>query len=216
MIKRFRDLKPKEFIVVGVDTATGGPDYCAAQFLSKTKLDVPIVYHKQVIATEMTPVIHRELEAIFDKTGVRPVVAYERNNGGLFELERLASLNRANKYDIFQMYSYGKGDNSPTDKLGWDTNTATRPKMLTDLKEAIDKRVIGIYDRATVNEMFAFIINQKSSSWKAEAEKGAHDDLIMALAIAWQLYQSEEPPRDINEVIQEFPDEKLFNEGGFY
>jgi hypothetical protein len=33
-----------------------------------------------------------------------------------------------------------------------------------------------------------------SDELKAQAEQGAHDDLIMALAIAWQLYQSESPP----------------------
>jgi len=41
--------------------------------------------------------------------------------------------------------------------------------------------------------MFSFIISQTSTSWKAQAEQGAHDDLIMSLAIAWQLYQTENP-----------------------
>ena len=27
----------------------------------------------------------------------------------------------------------------------------------------------------------------------SQAEQGGHDDLVMSLAIAWQLYQSEEP-----------------------
>ena len=43
MLTRYRELNPGEFFVIGVDTAAGGSDYCAAQFLSKTKLDVPIV-----------------------------------------------------------------------------------------------------------------------------------------------------------------------------
>lgn len=63
--------------------------------------------------------------------------------------------------------------------------------MLSMLKEAIDNRLITIYDKPTVNEMFSFIVSQTSSSWKAQAEQGAHDDLIMALAGAWQLYQTE-------------------------
>jgi hypothetical protein len=66
--------------------------------------------------------------------------------------------------------------------------------MLSMLKEAIDNRLIRIYDKPTITEMFSFIISQTSSSWKAQAEQGAHDDLIMALAIAWQLYQTEHPP----------------------
>jgi hypothetical protein len=70
--------------VIGVDTAAGGSDYCAAQFLSKTKLDVPIVYHSHTLASEMTPVLQEELERIYDLTRVPPVIAYERNNGGVF------------------------------------------------------------------------------------------------------------------------------------
>ena len=70
--------------------------------------------------------------------------------------------------------------------------------MLQDLKEAIDNVLLRVYDSITVNELFSFIVNQTASSWKAQAESGAHDDLIMALAIAWQLYQQEPSPAVIN------------------
>ncbi len=194
--RRYRDYRPGEFIVVGVDTAWGGTDYCAAQMLSKTNLDIPVVYHSKVLATEMTPLIHQELERIYDETKVKPVVAFERNNGGVAELERLATLNRNGKYRIY-VEKHGQGTTEAVEetvKLGWSTTSASRPTMLQMLKEAVDGGAIRIYDKPTVNEMFAFIISQTSSSWKAQAEQGAHDDLIMALAIAWQLYQTENPP----------------------
>lgn len=196
MFRRYRQYQKGEFIVVGVDTSWGGLDYCTAQFLSKTNLDVPVVYHSKVLATEMTPRIHTELERIHDQTGVRPVVAFERNNGGIAELERLATLNRNNKYTIYvERRGIGTTDEVETTiKLGWTTSSASRPTMLSMLKECIDNQLITIYDKPTINEMFAFIISQTSSSWKAQAENGAHDDLIMALAIAWQLYQSESAP----------------------
>lgn len=194
--RTYRDFKPGEFVVVFADTAAGGGDFCAAHFLSKTELDIPLVYHKKVIATEMTPAIHAKLEEIFDITGVRPVVAYERNNGGLFEMDRLATLNRNQKYTIYrtklnQGTKYGQAEGP---KLGWDTNSATRPMMLQMIKEAVDKQLIRIYDRPTINEMFSFIEVQTSSAWKAQAEKSAHDDLVMSLAGVWQLYQTEKPP----------------------
>jgi len=215
MLRRYRKIEPGEFIVVGVDTAAGGTDYCAAQFLSKTKLDVPIVYHSKSLATEMTPIVFGELERIYDITGVPPTVAYERNNGGVFELERLASLNRLNKFRVFNMMTYGAIDNPEKRKIGWDTNSATRPKMLSDLKEAIDKRLVKLYDKRTVDELFSFIVVETSTAWKAQAEKGAHDDLVMALAIAWQLQQSERVPL-VNE-DEEFPDDtKKFGTDGFY
>lgn len=193
--RRYRQYQKGEFFVVAADTSWGGTDYCAVQFLSKTNLDVPVVYHSKVLATEMTPLIHLELEKIYDQTQVKPVVAFERNNGGVAELERLATLNRNGKYRIFtEQTKVGTTETTESShKLGYTTNSATRPTMLSMLKEAIDNRLITIYDKPTINEMFAFIISQTSSSWKAQAEQGAHDDLIMALAIAWQLYQSENP-----------------------
>lgn len=194
--RRYRNYEKGEFFVVFADTAWGGTDYCAVQFLSKTRLDVPVVYHSNVLATEMTPLIHTELEKIHDTTGVKPVIAFERNNGGVAEIERLAVLNRNGKYRIYEEKTYSLADRTlePTKrKLGWTTSSATRPTMLSMLKEAVDNKLIRIYDKPTVTEMFSFIVNQTSSSWKAQAEEGAHDDLIMALAGAWQLYQTENP-----------------------
>jgi len=187
--RRYRPYRKGEFYVVAADTAAGGGDRCAAQFLSKTYIDVPLVYHSEETATTMTPLLHAELEKIFDATGVKPAVAYERANGGAFEMDRLAALNRLGKYTIFTMPTYGKTENPDSTKLGWDTNTATRPKMLQDLKEAIDNQVITLYDKPTINEMFSFVVVQTSSSWKAQAEKNSHDDLVMSLAIVWQMYQ---------------------------
>ena len=195
MLRKYRDWQRGEFVVVGADTAAGGLDYSAAVFLSKTNLDLPLIYHSKAMATEMTPILHLELERIYDQTGVKPVVAPETNNGGSFEIERLATLNRNSKYVIYQQKkNVGTTDSTENSvKLGWTTSSATRPTMLQMLKEAIDNRLLTIWDKPLVNEMFAFIISQTSSSWKAQAEQGAHDDLIMALAIAWQLYQSENP-----------------------
>lgn len=200
MLRKYRELEKGEFIVIGVDTSWGGLDFSVAQFLSYHKLDVPLVYHKKALASEMTPVVHREAERIFDETGVPPVVAIERQNGGIAEIERLIRLNRLNKYKIYKQKQnlatkYTTGD-SP--KYGWDTTSASRPVMLSHLKEAVDNHLITIYDRPTINEMFSFVEVQTASAWKAQAERGSHDDLVMALAIAWQLYQSEKPPAQRN------------------
>lgn len=216
MFRRYRKYEQNEFFVVGADTAWGGTDYCSVQFLSKTKLDVPVVYHSKVLASEMTPLLHNELERIHDETGVQPVVAIERNNGGVAEIERLATLNRANKYRIYTEKKNIGSTDSTTDtvKLGWTTSSATRPTMLSMLKEAIDNRLVRIYDRPTINEMFSFIVSQTSSSWKAQAEQGAHDDLIMALAIAWQLYQTENKPQEFDTF--DLHDETTFDKEGFF
>lgn len=178
-VRQYRDLEHGESIVVGVDPGTGERNYSCAQFLSRTMLDVPLVYHTSEIAVVMTNEIVPMLEKIYGQTGIRPVIAYERGNGGVFELERLSAMNRRGKFEIYKMAN---------NKVGWDTNTATRPKMLGDLKDAIDKHLITLYDKITVEEMFSFILSRSASLWKARAERGAVDDAIMALAIAWQLH----------------------------
>lgn len=189
MFRQFRPIEVNEFIVAFADGASGGPDYCACPFMSVTKLDFPLLYHSRGLTNDMTNAIYPVLEKIYDVTYLKPVIAYERNFGGVFELERLAALNRLNKYTIFKMPTYGRDDNSEAVKLGWDTNTATRPKMLQDWKEAIDKRLPRIYDKQTITEHYSFIVSQTSSSWKAQAEKGAHDDLVISHAGCWQLGQ---------------------------
>lgn len=186
--RQYREIEWGEHIVVGGDCSAGLGDYSCCQWFSKSRLDVPLVYHSPKIASEMTIAILPVLERIFDKTGIKPTIAYERNNGGVFEMERLALLNRNSKYCIYEMPKVGNIENPEPTKLGYDTNTATRPAMLTALKEAVDKQLIRIYDEPTIRELFSFIIVNTSSSQKAQAERNKHDDLIMALAISYQLH----------------------------
>ena len=211
--RRYRDYGQGEFFVIFADTGAGGGDYCAAQFLSKTRLDVPTVYHSPESATVMTPLLHTELERIYDDTGIQPIVAYERNNGGVFEIERLSTLNRLQKYRVYTMKSIdSEGKLTDTGKLGWDTNSATRPKMLQDGKEFIDKQLIKIYDEPTVNEMFSFVTRRTPGGYRVEAEANAHDDLVMALLGAIQLFQTELPVLHDDYLA---PTEEVFTDGFF-
>lgn len=188
---RFRDWQAGEFVICFVDMAAGGIDNCAGQFLSHKWLDVPEVYHAQVTGSFVTPLIHERLSQISASTGVQPIVAFERNNGGGFEMDRLARLNRYGAYRIYTMKNIDPtGRIVDTGKYGWDTNSATRPKMLQELKDALEGRLLHIYHRQTISELFSFIVKPNG---RAEAEVGAHDDLVMALAGAWQLYQTEAP-----------------------
>lgn len=212
--KMFRPLQQGEFILYFVDPSAGGADNTAGHGLSNKWLDVPLILHTPLTITAVTPMIHNELTRIYKETGVRPVVAFERNNGGGFEMERLGRLNRNGDYRIFTMKALDPtGRLIDTGKMGWDTNTATRPKMLQELKEAIEGRMIHLYHEPTVNEMFSFIV---SATGKPEAEAGAHDDLVMALAGVWQLYQTEQPESDMSggAVVETIPANGMYKEAG--
>lgn len=195
MFTLYRELEEGEFILFFVDTAGEGRDFNAGHGLSKGKLDIPLVLHYEGSIVDVTPQLKELLEWVFRKTGVKPVVAYETNNGGGYELARLDRLNKEQKYVIYRQYKLGSdGKLVKTDKLGWNTNSATRPPMIKGVRDMIDNQLVRIYHLATINQLFSFVKHKVPSGWKAEAESGAHDDLILALAGMWQMYQTEEPP----------------------
>jgi hypothetical protein len=179
--KKFREIKKGEQFYAGADTSMGLNDYCVCQFFSSKHLDVPMVYRVKAICGVMTNELLPIFNHLSELTGYNPLVAYERQNGGAFELDRLAGLNKHGKFDIYK----AAGEDG---KLGWDTNTATRPSMLANLKDAIDNRLIRVYDKVTIEEMFSFVKVQTSTSVKAQAENNSHDDCVMSLAIAYGMY----------------------------
>lgn len=187
MFRQYRQLEVNEFIIAFGDCSAGGLDYSACQFYSPSKKDYPLVYHSKALATVMTNAIVPVLEKIADVTNIKPVIAYERNNGGVFEMERIAAMNRLGKYQIYMMSNVGKSDNPDPTRLGWDTNSSTRPRMLSDFKEAVDSKIVTIYDKFTIEELYSFIVSQTASGWRAEAERGAHDDLVMSAAGAYEI-----------------------------
>lgn len=204
MFRLYRVPRPGEFFVVFIDTAGEGSDFNAGQFLSKNSVDVPLVLHYEGSITDVTPKLLPVGKYLRQKTGVRPVIAYETNNGGGYELERLNRLNKDGDFIIYCQYKLNtEGKLERTDKMGWNTNSATRPTMLTGVEDVVNNGLVTLYDLPTINEMFSFVKKMKPGGWRAEAEDGAHDDLIMSLAGAWQLYQTE------NSILDEYDDEEI-------
>ena len=194
MISQYRELEDGEFLVAGGDCAQGGIDDNIVQFMSKDRQDVPIVLEMSGVAAGMTPVLHKLLEYVYDKTQVQPVIALERNMGGASEMERLRRMNMLNKYKLYHAKNIGTNEGeTTTNKLGFSTTSLTRPKMLGDLKEVIDTQLITLYDKKTVEELGTFIVNRNG---KPEAAPNTHDDRVMSLAIAYQLYQTENKAND--------------------
>lgn len=65
--------------------------------------------------------------------------------------------------------------------FGFQTNTKTRPVIIAQLIRAARDDIRLICDESTLEEMLTFV---RGEDWKPQAEDGAHDDCIMALAIA--------------------------------
>lgn len=67
------------------------------------------------------------------------------------------------------------------DKLGFNTNRATRPVIIAELVDFFKECIDLINDRTTLKEALTFV---KRSDGKQAADDGYHDDRIMSLAIA--------------------------------
>ncbi len=67
------------------------------------------------------------------------------------------------------------------DKLGFNTNRATRPVIIAELVELFKECINLINDRTCLREALTFI---KRDDGKQAADDGYHDDRIMSLAIA--------------------------------
>jgi hypothetical protein len=198
MLRVYRDLQINEFLIAAGDCSQGGSDYNACQFYSKNFMDVPLVYHSKGVAAQMTTEVFPILEKICDLTGVPPLVCFERNNGGASEMERLAAMNRLAKYSLYVKKLPGQVTPEESNKYGWDTTSLSRGDMFGDLKQAIDNRIVNLYDKPTVDELFSIVSVYRAGKWQGEAEKGGHDDLTIALAIAIQVSQSALPPQSVN------------------
>ena len=74
---------------------------------------------------------------------------------------------------------YGGDPSASIGKIGFQTNAATRGPILTLLEERLRNRTLRVRSGRLIEELKTFVWKGN----KAQAKKGSHDDLVMALAI---------------------------------
>ena len=88
---------------------------------------------------------------------------------------------------------------------GFKTTLITRPLILGQLQTIMKELINLIVDIDTLKEALTFIKNEKG---RAEAQEGYHDDLIMALAIAYyireqqDMFVAKEPEKELEDVYK--------------
>jgi hypothetical protein len=80
-------------------------------------------------------------------------------------------------------------------RAGWNTDTVSRPVLLSELNDWITERPECVRDRQMLSEMSSF---KRQSTGKYEADKGFHDDTIFKWGIANQLRKQ---PRVVSGII---------------
>lgn len=101
----------------------------------------------------------------------RALLIVERNNHGRSVLDALT-----------QSIRYGNVYVDRDKKHGWNNTSSSRPAALDALFDAHREKRWSSPDRTSLSEMLTFVVKDDG---KAEAAKGAHDDLVIAHAIAW-------------------------------
>lgn len=77
--------------------------------------------------------------------------------------------------------------------FGYITSSKTRPIMIAELVKIVREDIELINDYNTLKEMLSFV----KINGKPQAEEGQHDDLVMGLAIAYQLYVSDQQTHEL-------------------
>lgn len=188
--KVFRQLEKSETTVIFVDPAEGG-DYSAMCAMSKKYLDVFMVYHSKTEETT-TDIGSSQLgneaskmgKYIYNHTRLYPWIAVERNMGQA-TIARLLELEYPR---IWRMKSFDLQEQKEEEKFGWTTNKKTRPKMLDEWSEALNKREVVVYSDDIIKEHMSFIRPEKTPH-HPEAITGKNDDLVIACSGAWQVLQ---------------------------
>lgn len=99
-------------------------------------------------------------------------------NFSTFPVRELERLLYPNLFVRIREDTYTK---KPVKSFGFQTNSVTRPIIISKLVEKMTFNSETVSDLDTLYEMQTFVRNEKG---RPEAEQGSHDDLIMGLAIA--------------------------------
>ena len=169
---------------IGGDTAGEGSDYFTGHVLdARTGKQVAVLRHQtdaDLYAKQMyclgcyyssrdnKGLLHRALigiECNFDSFPIK-------------ELERLGYMEQYVRQEE-DTYT-GK----LTKKFGFRTDRNSRPRVISNLVEIVRECTSNINDKDTLEEMLTFVRNEKG---RPEAQEGAHDDLVMGLAIAYDI-----------------------------
>jgi hypothetical protein len=151
--------------IVGVDTAGGGVDgdYACAQVIERgigmQCAELHGHFPPYELARRVAELGHRYEDAL---------LAVERNNHGYAVLVHLAHMGCTNLFE--------QGG-----RLGWLTSAATRPAMIENMAAVLVESPESFHSLRLLQECRTFVRHIDGS---AAAAEGAHDDCVMAMAIA--------------------------------
>lgn len=182
------EVKPHRY-VVGIDASTGASaDYSAVQVFSLEAYEQVAEWQGKVDPDRLAEIAFL-IGCVYNGAMMVPEV----NTFGFAVTKRIQTMiarYRGPASSQPKMYTRPVVDRLTqkfTDKLGWTTTQQSRGFMLDVLEQGLRDGSIGVYGQRTLAELaaFAFPENQLGGDYRPpRARQGAHDDLVIALAIA--------------------------------
>lgn len=168
---------------IGGDTAGEGSDWFTGHVLNaKTGKQVARLRHQmdEDLYVRQMYCLGHYYQYKNQRTGViTPALMCIESNFSSFPNKELVRLGYSNMFVREKEDKYtGIMDKS----YGFKTTSITRPVIIAELVKIVRESVELINDKLTLEEMLTFVRNEKG---RPEAQQGAHDDLVMGLAIAY-------------------------------
>lgn len=174
-IKIYEDAMKRRPYVLGGDTSGEGSDYFTGHVLDNTNGKQVAVLRQEFDEVEYT----------------RQMVCLARYyNNALLGIEANFStypIQEAERLHYTKQYVREEEDTftgKVSKRLGFRTTSISRPRILGQLQTVVLENVNLINDKDTLEEMLVFVRNEKG---RPEAKEGEHDDLVMGLAIAYDI-----------------------------
>jgi len=174
--RRNRDEAPFLF---GIDVAEGceDGDRCAVQIIDKES-----GAQVRTLVGRWRPDVFAGKIAALAKEFSGPLGVEKNGPGGavILELERLGLSDRIYRHKSWDQRGRVKK------RLGWVTDAKSKSLMIDELEAALRKGHVRLADQETLDELQVYEFKD-SAHEHSGAPEGFHDDLAIALAIAWQM-----------------------------
>ncbi len=169
--------------VISADVSRGDASDYSTFHVIDTELSTVVCEYRGKLPPDKFAQVLAEAGRRYNNATICP----ESNSYGYAVIMKLRDLDYKNIYfeneKDYYSFLYGGGDIS---KAGFSTQQKSRNMILTKLEEVLRTKQIRVYSSRFYEEMKTFVWEGK----KAQARKGANDDLIMCLAIGVWLYDT--------------------------
>lgn len=192
-IKIFEDPSNVYNYQIGIDTSEGNVDPCSIKVFN-SDIGYEVASYSGFVSVNAQVDRALKLAYLYSlKSNPLIVVESAPSASGAAFLENIK-----NKYEnIYQRETYNYHEQKITKKLGFSTNHATKQLLVENFNQLLQKKCAIIRDVETLKEMRHFVWSDEASQKGAGAQKGYHDDRVMATMLAlWRVNPSEAPQRE--------------------